>query len=123
MLGYLARKLDLTDAQQAQVKEIMAKEKPTFQPLMLQMAQNHQQMRQLVMANGFDEAKVRELASQQTQTITELTVQGARVESELFQVLTPDQKTKLTAIIVQHEQRFMNHMQGQARDRDRRQSQ
>jgi periplasmic protein CpxP/Spy len=114
MLGYLAHKLDLTDAQQAQVKEILAKEKPAFQPLMLQMAQNHQQMRQLVMANGFDEAKVRELASQQTQTMTELTVQRARVESELFQVLTPDQKTKLTTIIAQHEQRFMNHMQGQA---------
>ena len=114
MLGFLAHKLDLTDTQQAQVKEIMAKEKPTFQPLMLQMAQNHQQMRQLVMASGFDEAKVRELASQQTQTMTELTVQRARVESELFQVLTTDQKTKLTAIINQHEQWFMNHMQGQA---------
>src|SRR6266436_3527075 len=53
MLGYFARKLDLTDAQQAQVKSIMAKEKPTFQPLMLQMAQSHQQIRQLVMSGGF----------------------------------------------------------------------
>ncbi len=114
IMGFLSHKLDLTDAQQAQVKEIMAKEKPTFHPLMLQMAQNHQQMRQLVMASGFDEAKVRELASQQTQTMTELTVQRARVESELYQVLTADQKTKLTTIINQHEQRFMNHMQGQA---------
>jgi protein CpxP len=114
MLSHLARKLDLTDAQQSQLKEIIAKEKPTFQPLMLQMAQNNQQVRQLVMAKGFDEAKVRELASQQTQTLTELTVQRARVESELLQVLTADQKTKLTAIITQHQQRFMNHMQGQA---------
>jgi Spy/CpxP family protein refolding chaperone len=113
MMGFLAHKLDLTDAQQTQVKEIMAKEKPTFQPLMLQMAQNHQQMRQLVMASGFDEAKVRDLASQHAQTMTELMVQRARVESELYQVLTPDQKTKLTTIINQHEQRFMNHMQGQ----------
>ena len=114
MLGRLARKLDLTDARQSQMKEIIAKEKPTFQPLILQMAQNNQQVRQLVMANGFDEAKVRKLASQQTQTLTELTVQRARVESELLQVLRPDQKTKLTAIITQHQQRFMNHMQGQA---------
>jgi Spy/CpxP family protein refolding chaperone len=113
MLAYFTRKLDLTDAQQAQVKDIMAKEKPAIRPLMLQMAQNHQQMRQLVMSNGFDEAKIRELASQQTQTMTELTVERARVASELYQVLTPDQKTKLTAIINQHEQRFMNHMQGQ----------
>ena len=114
MMGYLSRKLELTDAQRSQVKEIMAKEKPTLQPLILQMAQNHQQMRQLVMANGFDEAKVREMAAQQTQTLTELTVQRARVESEMYQVLTPDQKTKLGTIITQHEQRFMNHMQGQA---------
>jgi len=113
MLGHLAGKLDLTDAQQAQVKEIIAKEKPAFQPLILQMAQKHQQMRQLLMAGAFDEAKVRELASQQTQAMTELTVQRARVESELFQVLTPDQKTKLTTIISQHEQRFLDHMQGQ----------
>jgi periplasmic protein CpxP/Spy len=114
MMGYLSRRLELTDAQQSQVKEIMAKEKPTFQPLILQMAQNHQQMRQLVMANGFDEAKVREMAAQQTPTLTELTVQRARVESEMYQVLTPDQKTKLSIIITQHEQRFMKHMQGQA---------
>ena len=114
LMGYLSRRLELTDAQQSQVKEIMAKEKPTFQPLILQMAQNHQQMRQLVMANGFDEARVREMAAQQTQTLTELTVQRARVESEMYQVLTPDQKTKLSTIITQHEQRFMNHMQGQA---------
>ena len=122
-LGHLVRQLELTDAQQAQVKEIIAREKPGFQPLMLQMAQNHQQMRQLVMAGGFDEAKVRELASQHTQTITELTVQRARVQSELFQVLTPDQKTKLTTIISQREQRFMNRMQGLTQGQGQRQTQ
>lgn len=122
-MGFLAHKLDLSDAQKAQVKEIMAKEKPAFQPLLLQMALNHQRMRQQVMANGFDEAKVRELAVQQTQPMTELTVQRARVESELFRVLTPDQKTKLAAIISQHEKRFMNHMQGQAQSQGQMQSQ
>jgi len=113
MLGFFARKLDLTDAQQAQVKDIMAKERPALQPMMLQMAQSHRQLRQLVTSSSFDEAKVRELASQQTQTMTELTVQRARIASELYQVLTPEQKTKLADLINQHEQRFMNHMQGQ----------
>ena len=70
MLG--PSQLDLTDAQQAQVKAIMAKEKPTFKPLMLQMAQGHAQLRDLVIISGFDEAKVRELAAQQSQTMTEL---------------------------------------------------
>jgi len=112
MLGYYVHKLDLTDAQQAQVKAIMAKEEPTLQPLMLQMAQGHSQLRDLVMSGSFDEAKVRELASQQTPVLTELAVQYARIGSEMMQVLTPEQKTKLTALISQHEQRMMNRMQG-----------
>jgi Spy/CpxP family protein refolding chaperone len=112
MLGYYVHKLDLTDAQQAQVKAIMAKEKPALQPLMLQVAQGHSQLRDLVMNGNFDEAKARELASQQTQTMTELTVQHARIASEMVQILTPEQKTKLTALINQHEQRMMNRMQG-----------
>jgi len=111
-LGYYVHKLDLTDAQQAQVKAIMAKEKPALQPLMLQMVQGHSQLRDLVMSGSFDEAKVRELASQQTPVLTELAVQYARIGSEMMQVLTPEQKTKLTALISQREQRMMNRMQG-----------
>ncbi len=113
MLGFLAHKLDLSGAQQAQVKEILAKEKPALQPLMLQMAQSHQQLRQLEMSGSFDEAKVRELASQQTRNVTELIVQKARIGSELVQILTPEQKAKLSDLMTQHEQRFMNHIQGQ----------
>ncbi|MGA9812360.1 MAG: Spy/CpxP family protein refolding chaperone [Terriglobales bacterium] len=112
MLGFYIHKLDLTDAQQAQVKAIMAREKPTIQPLMLQMAQGHAQLREQVMSGNFDEAKVRDLASQQSQAMTELIVQYARTGSEMVQVLTPEQKTKLAALISEHEQRFMNHMQG-----------
>lgn len=112
MLGYFVHKLDLTDAQQAQVKAIMAKEKPAIQPLMLQMAQSHTQLRDLVISGNFDENRVRELASQQSQTMTELTVQHARIASEMVQVLTPEQKTKLTTLLNQRQQRFMNRMQG-----------
>jgi periplasmic protein CpxP/Spy len=114
MLGMYVHQLDLTDAQQAQVKAIMAKERPTLQPLTLQMAQGHSQLRDLVMSGNFDEGKARELASQQTQTMTELAVQHARIASEMVQVLTPDQKTKLNTLITQHEQRMMNRMQGKA---------
>jgi Spy/CpxP family protein refolding chaperone len=114
MLSEYIHRLDLTDAQQAQVRAIMQKEKPSVQPLMMQMAQGHAQLRDLVInSNGaFDEAKVRELASQQSQNVTELMVQYARIGTELVQVLTPEQKTKLNALIAEHQQRMMNHMQG-----------
>src|SRR5437764_642437 len=61
MLGYYVHQLDLTEAQQAQVKAIVAKEKPTIQPLMEQMSQGHSQLRDLVLSGSFDEAKAREL--------------------------------------------------------------
>src|SRR5207249_10835418 len=41
MLAFFTDKLDLTSDQQAQVKAIWEKEKPTLEPLMKQMHQNH----------------------------------------------------------------------------------
>jgi Spy/CpxP family protein refolding chaperone len=111
MLGFFADYLNLTDAQQTQIKQIMEKEKPAMQPLFQQMAQGHQAMAQLVQSGNFDEAKAREIASQQSSTLIEMEVQKARVESEMFQVLTPDQKTKMVEFMQKHEQRMMKHMQ------------
>src|SRR5882672_3108026 len=114
MLAFYAHKLGLTDAQQSQVKDIMAKEKPTLKPLFLQLAQAKHQMRQFEESGNFDETQVRALATQQSQTIAELIVQKARIESEMLQVLTPDQKTKFKEMMDKHEQRMMNHLQNQS---------
>jgi len=114
MLAFYAHKLDLTDAQQSQVKDILAKEKPALKPLFVQLAQTNHQIRQLEEGENFNEAQVRTLAAQQSQTITELIVQKARIESEMLQVLTPDQKTKFKEMMDKHEQRMMNHLQNQS---------
>ena len=111
MVGFFADYLDLTDAQRAQVKDIMAKEKPTIRPLLQQLSQSHQQLRQLEEGATFDEAKVRALAAQNTQLMTELIVQKARIKNELFQVLTPEQKAKMAKFEDRHESRFKKHME------------
>jgi P pilus assembly/Cpx signaling pathway, periplasmic inhibitor/zinc-resistance associated protein len=114
MMGFFADYLDLTDAQRAQVKDIMAKEKTTMQPLMQQLSQSHQQLRTLEESATFDEAKVRALAAQNTQLMTELIVQKARIKNELFQVLTPEQKAKMAKFEDRRESRFKKHMQEDA---------
>jgi protein CpxP len=111
LLGRMGDYLDLTDAQRTQMKSILAKEKSTMQPLLQQLAQGNQQMRQLEEASTFDEGKVRTLAGQQTQMLTEVMVQKARIKSELVQVLTPDQKTKLAAFEARKQARFQRHLQ------------
>lgn len=111
MLGFYADYLDLTDAQQAQMKAILAKEKPSIQPLMQQLAQGRQQMQQLEQAGPFDEAKTRAVATQQSQTMTELMVQKARIKSELMAVLTPDQKAQMAKLEARRQARFQKHLQ------------
>ncbi|HYW36911.1 MAG TPA: periplasmic heavy metal sensor, partial [Terriglobales bacterium] len=62
-LRHMFNRLDLTSDQQSQVKAIWEKEKPTLQPLMKQMHQNHADMRALEASGPFDEAKTRALAT------------------------------------------------------------
>jgi len=111
MLNYYADALDLSSAQQGQIKGIWEKEKPTVQPLMQQMKQFHSDMNKLEQSGPFDEAKVRALATQQSQTMIELAVQHARIKSEMMQVLTPDQRTKFAQLQAKHEQRMQRHME------------
>jgi periplasmic protein CpxP/Spy len=111
MLGMMTDYLDLTDAQQAQVKQIFASEKPTMMPLVQQMHQTRQQLRQLEQSSTFDEGKVRALASQQAQTMTELTVEKAKVANQIFNLLTPEQKAKAQKFMERREARFQKHFQ------------
>lgn len=109
-LSFFADYLNLTDAQQSQIKQIIAKEKPTLQPLWEQEHQSHQAMIQLVASGNFDEAKAQAIAQQAGQTHTQLMLEHARVAAEAYQVLTPDQKTKLSEFLAKRQQRFQEHM-------------
>ena len=111
MLGFFTDYLDLSDAQRAQIKQIMEKEKPALEPLFKQEMQTHEQMMQLIQSGTFDEAKAQAIATQGAQVHAQLEVQHARVASEAYQVLTADQKTKLAQFISKREQRFEQHMQ------------
>jgi periplasmic protein CpxP/Spy len=108
--GMMFDYLDLSDAQRAQIKQIMEKEKPALEPLFKQEMEGHKQMMQLVQS-GFDEAKAQAIATQGAQIHAQLEVQHARIASEAYQVLTAEQKTKLAQFMAKREQRFEQHME------------
>lgn len=110
-LGFYTRALNLTDAQRTQIKQIMANEKPTLHPLMQQEEQSHQQMMQLATGGNFDESKAQAIATQEAQTHTQIEVEHAKIMSQAYQVLTPDQKTKFAEMQARHQQRMAQHMQ------------
>jgi Spy/CpxP family protein refolding chaperone len=109
MMEFFADYLNLSDAQQAQAKAIMEKEHATLRPLVQQLHQTEQQLRQYEQGT-YDEAKVRALAAQESQAQIELTVQKTRIHSELFQLLTPDQQTKMKQFEANREARMAKHM-------------
>jgi Spy/CpxP family protein refolding chaperone len=93
--GYLAKELNLTDAQKAQIKTMMQSQRTTLRPLMQQMAQNRLAMLNATASGAFDQAKVQSLANQKAQLMAQLEVQKASLHSQIYnQVLTADQKAK-----------------------------
>jgi Spy/CpxP family protein refolding chaperone len=110
MMGFFAKSLNLTDDQKTQMKAIAEKEHPTMKPLFQQERQIDQQLRQYVQG-PYDEAKVRVLANQKAQIEAELTVSHTRIHNQMYQLLTPDQQSKLKEMEANHEARMQKHMQ------------
>ena len=111
MLEFFADYLNLSDTQQTQIKQIFAEGKSTMKPLWEQEHQSHQAMMQLITSGNFDEAKAQTIAQQEAQVRTQMSVAHARLAAQAFQVLTAEQKTKLTQFIAKRQQRFEQHMQ------------
>ena len=90
----ILRQLDLTEAQQAEIKAFMDAGRTTLETLMTKLDAERRQLDEATKGGQFDEAQVRSLAAQQAQTFTELIVEHKRVEARLYSLLTPEQRTR-----------------------------
>jgi periplasmic protein CpxP/Spy len=90
----MATQLGLTDQQKTQIKQLLQNEKANVQPLREQLRSEHQQMLAATKGGTFDEAQVRTLANQQAQTQANLIVEREKMKSEIYKLLTPDQRAK-----------------------------
>jgi Spy/CpxP family protein refolding chaperone len=111
-LAVLSWKLDLNDAQRAQVKTMFNSEWPTVQPLLQQLATEQNQMFAATSKGAFDEAKVNAIAQQQSQAIAQLLVAKERFISQVYNnVLSSEQRTKADAMRQEWEQRINQRLQ------------
>ncbi len=111
-MGYLAKELNLTDAQKAQIKTMAQAQRATVRPLMQQMAQNRLAMLNATASGAFDQAKVQAIANQQSQIVAQLAVQKASLRSQIYnQVLTADQKAKADQLRQNQIARINEHLQ------------
>ena len=102
--------LDLSDAQQAQIKQIYHSGKANLKPLWSQERESHSAMIKLITSGAFDPAKATAIANQESQVRAQLEVEHAQLAAQAYQVLTSDQKTKLNEFLAKREQRAQQHM-------------
>ena len=109
MLQRMTAELNLTDAQQAQIKTILETETAKMQPLRQQLRQNRLAQTGSV-SPSFDEAQVRAFANKQAQLMADLTVERERTKSQIYAVLTPEQRQKAQALLAEHQERRQHRM-------------
>jgi Spy/CpxP family protein refolding chaperone len=115
MLKHMTKQLNLTEAQQTQIKGIMAGEKTKIKPLMQQLRQN-EQAEQANINGTFDENQARAFAGKQAQLTADLIMEKERMRSQVYAVLTPEQRQKALQLMQerqQHRQERMNKKQAE----------
>lgn len=110
-LGLPLHQLNLTDDQKTQIHQIMKTEHANMKPLMQQEFQAHQQMIQLVTSGNFDQAKASAIAARESQTHVQLEVEHAKIASQVYNLLSSDQKSKVADMVAKHQQRMQEHFQ------------
>lgn len=90
--------MGLTDAQKAQVKDILAKYRPTIRSLLGQFRVQRQELRKLMHATPVDEAAIRAQAASVSSIGADLAVQRAHMIQDVRSLLTPEQIQKLAQV-------------------------
>lgn len=126
-MGFLARELNLTDAQKAQVKTIIQANsaivltdgtKTSVKTVMQQMAQNRAAMLAATANGAYDQQaqlKIQSLATQQAQLEAAMVVNRESIRHQIYtQVLTADQQAKAEQLRTQEINRINEHLQKMA---------
>jgi len=102
----MAKKLNLTDTQKEQVKQITEASRAKVKPLKESMRANRQQLKSLTENGQFDAAQVQTIANQQGSIAAQIIVEKERAKWEIFQILTVEQKTQAKELKEQMKERF-----------------
>lgn len=94
-MGMAFRGLDLTAEQKTKVKELHSANREGLKSIMESLKANHGKMETLTANGAFDEAQVTALANERASLSAKLIVERQRIKSQMFSILTDEQKAKL----------------------------
>jgi protein CpxP len=102
------RALNLTDEQKTQVKQIMEASKSKVEPIREQLKTNREKLEAATANGAFDEAQVTAIANEQAGLASQLIVERERAKSQVFALLTDEQKAKAGEMKAKMQERFKN---------------
>jgi Spy/CpxP family protein refolding chaperone len=91
----IVRYLDLTPLQIAAIQAQIAVQRGQVQSLMEQLTNNRRELIASTLKGQFDIHRVRQLAAQQARILEPLVVANARLQTEVYKILTVEQQRKL----------------------------
>lgn len=94
-MGMGFRGIELTDAQKEQMKAIGQASRESSKALRDQMKANREQLAQATANGAFNEAQVQAIAQQQGALHAQMVVEREKVKSQMFAILTSEQKAKI----------------------------
>jgi len=97
--------LDLSDEQRASIKGIMHGLKAEERPLLKEMKSGHEQLKELIKAESFDEQAVATLAEKEGALAAERLIIASRAMSEVYAQLTDEQRTELETMAAERASR------------------
>ena len=77
----------------------------------MQQLRQNEQAQNAAITGDFNESQARAFAQKQTQIMNDLIVEKQRTKSQIYAVLTPEQRQKALQLMQQREQRHQERMQ------------
>lgn len=106
---WVLHQLDLSDEQRAQVQAIQEQHRAELQALSEKLKPAHAALAAAAMSVPADEAQIQARAAELGVVQTEAVVLHARIQAEVFQVLTPEQQEKAKALHEERHERRAEH--------------
>jgi Spy/CpxP family protein refolding chaperone len=111
LAGLPLRELQLTDAQQEQVRQIRSRHQTQIRDAMTKLDTARRAQQKAVETVPADEAQITSLTQDMVQAEVDVAIQASRLNSEIWSVLTPDQQTQLKTLRQQRQAQFEQRRQ------------
>ena len=109
--GLPLRQLQLTDAQQEQVRQIRSRHETQMRDAMTKLETARRAQQKAVETVPADEAQITSLTQDMTQAEVDVAIQASRLNGEIWSVLTPDQQSQLKKLRADRQAQFEQRRQ------------